>query len=180
MTTVTLIPGRLLWALAALLSGTAPVLAQGYDRAEIVRGLCSKDGCDEFAILSKQPMTKGTDGELFRTRVRIFRASAQGRQDGGEEDGFVYCSASRPAIVNAQPGGPTIAFFLAPDENAPAYQQRGSTNFFALYFALCHGIEAGKAAVRDRSGTARSLGYQVPLKQSQTVTLKQIEDVLRR
>jgi hypothetical protein len=109
----------------------------------------------------------------------VFHASSAGRKDGGEENGFVYCSTTRPAIINAPPGGAPLAFLLAPEDPAPAWQLRGSTNFFALYFSLCHGLEAGKAAIRNRAGTAQSLGYDVALKQSRTVTLKQVEDVLR-
>src|SRR3712207_4863982 len=44
-----------LLALAAALAQApallpAAALAQGYDREDMVRGLCQKDGCDEFAI----------------------------------------------------------------------------------------------------------------------------------
>ena len=152
--------------------------AQGAARPEIVRGLCSKDGCDEFAVLDKQPAANGPDGQLFRTRVRVYHASSAGRRDGGEENGFVYCSTTRPAIVNAPPGGPPLAFLLAPDEQVPSYVQRSSTNFYALYFSLCHGIEAGRSAVRDRQGTARSLGYRVARQTSATVTLKSIDDIV--
>jgi hypothetical protein len=167
-------------SLAGLLATPDLVAAQSYDRPEIVRGLCSKDGCDEFVILDKQPVARSPEGELIRTRVRIFKASAQGRQQAGEEDGFAFCSTSRPAIINSQPGAPPVAFFLAPDDDAPAYEQRSSTNFFALYFALCHGLEAGKAAVRDRAGTARSLGYQAAARRSRTTTLKDVGDILGR
>ena len=167
--------------LAALLAGPLLVggaYAQAPANPDIVRGLCSKDGCDEFAILDRQPVSTGFDGQLFRTRVRVFHASSAGRRDDGEENGFVYCSTARPAIVAAPPGRAPLAFMLAPDEQAPAYVQRNSTNFYALYFSLCHGIEAGRAAVRDRQGTARSLGYRVARQTAGTVALKSIDDIV--
>lgn len=167
-----------LTALLAALLTTGVAFAQAPASPEIVRGLCSKDGCDEFAILDKQPVATGFDGQLFRTRVRVFHASSAGRRDGGEENGFVFCSTARPAIINAPPGGPPLAFLLAPDEQAPSYVQRNSTNFYALYFSLCHGIEAGRAAVRDRQGTARSLGYRVARQTAGTVALKSIDDIV--
>jgi hypothetical protein len=153
--------------------------AQDYNRADIVRGLCQKNGCAEFALLEKKPYATGADGELFQTRVQTFHASNQGRVSQGEEKGYVYCSSVRPAIVSAPEGHPPVAVFLAPDDQSPAYIQRSTTNFYALYFALCHGLEAGKNAVLDRQAAARSFGYHVALSQPQTVTLKQIEDILK-
>lgn len=167
-----------LLTLTALLA--APALAQDYSRQDIVRGLCQKDGCDEFAILDKQPVAPGPDGSLYRTRVRTYHASSRGRVNRGEETGFVYCSPVRPAIINAPEGQAPTAFLLAPGEQTPGYVQRNTTNFYTLYFALCHGPEAGRAAARDREGTARSLDYRVGLNQARTVTLKRVEDVLER
>ncbi len=162
---------------AALLAGAA--LAQAPDRPDIVRGLCSKDGCDEFQIVGKQAAAAGSDGQLFRTQVRTFHASSGGRAAGSDEDGYVYCSATRPAILSAPAGHPPVAVFLAPDDPSPDWVRRGSTNFTTLYFALCHGPEAGRAAAKDRAGEARALGYRVALQAPKTVTLGRVEDVLK-
>src|SRR5215212_9204969 len=124
--------------LAFVTSSTA--LAQDTGRAEIVRGLCRPDGCDEFAIVSKQPVEESDHGILFRTRVRTFLSNAQGRSDQGEEDGYVFCSARSPAILSEQ-NGQTVAFLLAPYARREA---RENTNFYTLYFAMCHGTEAGR------------------------------------
>ena len=41
--------------LAALLLALAgPAAAQDYNQPDIVRGLCQKDGCDEFRVLSAE------------------------------------------------------------------------------------------------------------------------------
>ena len=48
----------------------------------------------------------------------------------------------------------------------------------SLYFAICHGREAGKAAVHNLAGVAQSQGYRVTLAHSKLVPLKQAEDVL--
>jgi hypothetical protein len=61
---------RSLVALALVLA--TPALARTYDRAEIIRGLCRPDGCDEFAILAASPLTKGGEGTLLETRVKTF------------------------------------------------------------------------------------------------------------
>jgi len=48
---------RLWIATLACLLAAGPALSQGYSRGEIVRGLCRQDGCDEFSIAEKQPVT---------------------------------------------------------------------------------------------------------------------------
>jgi hypothetical protein len=78
----------------------------------------------------------------------------------------------------AEENGQTMAFFLAPF----AFQEtresvRKNANFHALYFAICHGREAGKAAVHNLAGVAQSHGYRVALAQSKLVPLKRAEDV---
>jgi hypothetical protein len=148
--------------------------AQDPGRAEIVRGLCRPDGCDEFAIISKQPVEESDHGILFRTRVRTFLSNTQGRSDQGEEDGYVFCSALSPAILSEQ-NGQTVAFLLAPYARREA---RENTNFYTLYFAMCHGTEAGRAAARDWRAVAGSLNYNVPLAQSRTVTLNEPREVI--
>jgi hypothetical protein len=153
--------------------------AQSVDPGQIVRGLCQKDGCAEFAILDKQPVANGTDGQLFRTKVQTFHASQQGRMSQGVEDGFVYCSQVRPAVISTQPGQPIVALFLAPDDRRPSWALRGTTNFVAIYFAICHGVEAGRSAALDRSRTAESFGYHVALDQPRQATLKQVQDILQ-
>ncbi|WP_237476958.1 hypothetical protein [Lichenibacterium dinghuense] len=167
----------LLAACLATLPGAAS--AQAPDRPDIVRGLCSKDGCDEFQIVGKTPIATGADGQLFRTQVRTFHASSGGRAAGGDEAGYVFCSATRPAILSAPAGRPPVAVYLAPDDRSPDWVLRGSANFTALYFALCHGVDAGRAALRDRAGEARALGYHVALETPRTVTLGRVEDVLK-
>ncbi len=168
-------PGLAL-SLALLVSQVAH--AQTNQKADIVRGLCQKDGCQEFTILGKQPVATGTDGQLFKTQVRTFHASYVGRTTQSDENGFVYCSITRPAVISAPVGQKPVAFFLAPDDQSPAWVQRSSTNFYTLYFALCHGLDAGRRAARDRQGVASSFGYHVALMQPRTVTLSHVEDVL--
>jgi hypothetical protein len=80
---------RTLAALALALSAS-PALAQDYNRQELVRGLCQKDGCDEFTILATDRIRATDEGTLFKTRLKTFRASHAGRQDRGEENGYVF------------------------------------------------------------------------------------------
>jgi hypothetical protein len=163
-------------ALALVLS--TPALAQTYDRPDIIRGLCRPYGCDEFAILAASPLTKGGEGTLIQTRVKTFHASSTGRKELGAENGYVYCSRTKPAII-AEKGGRTMAFYLAPFSTKESRETiRQNANFHALYFSICHGMEAGRAAIQNLSGVAQNFGYRVALPQSQYVALTQVEDIL--
>jgi hypothetical protein len=167
---------RPLVALAFTLA--TPAFAQTYDRPDIIRGLCRPDGCDEFAILAASPVTKGEEGTLMQTRVKTFHASASGRRELSEENGYVYCSRTKPAIV-AEKNGRTMAFYLAPFSTKESRETiRQNANFHALYFSICHSMEAGRAAVRNLPGVAQELGYRVALPQSQSVALSRVEDSL--
>src|SRR3954470_19088277 len=168
---------RTLVALAVTLFATS-ALAQDYNRESLVRGLCQKDGCDELTILAADRLKTTEEGTLFKTRLKTFHASHAGRLDRGEENGYVYCSPTRPAIM-AEQNGQTMAFFLAPFATQESRESmRQNANFHALYFTICHGREAGKAAVHNLAGVAQSQGYRVALAQSKLVPLKQAEDVL--
>src|SRR3954468_1241055 len=168
---------RTLVALAVTLFATS-ALAQDYNRQDLVRGLCQKDGCDEFTILAADRIKTTEEGTLFKTRLKTFHASHAGRQDRGEENGYVYCSPTRPAIM-AEQNGQTMAFFLAPFATQESRESvRKNANFHALYFTICHGREAGKAAVQNIASVAQSHGYRVALAQSKLVPLQQAEDVL--
>jgi hypothetical protein len=163
---------KLLPVLTLLVSG--PAFAQSYERADLVRGLCRKDGCDEFSILGKQAISQTDQGTLYRTRVKTYHASNRGRVEQAEEAGYVFCSPVRPAILS-EDAGRNIAFLLAPEA---AKEPRENTNFYALYFGLCHGVETGRLAARDWRGVAASFSYDVPLVQSRTVMLNRPEEVM--
>ena len=165
---------KMMLKLVALLLLSSPAFAQSYERADLVRGLCRKDGCDEFSILGKQAVSQTDQGVLYRTRVKTYHASNRGRVEQAEEAGYVFCSPVNPAILS-EDAGQSIAFLLAPE--APK-EPRETTNFYALYFGLCHGAEAGRMAARDWRSAAASLGYNVPRVQSRTVTLKRPEEVI--
>jgi hypothetical protein len=165
---------RLTMAALILVLLGAPAIGQGSSRGDLVRGQCRQDGCDEFSIVSKEPMAEARNGILFRTQVRTYLASPQGRSDLGEESGYVFCSAMSPAIMSEQDGR-TVAFLLAPYARR---ESRENTNFYALYFAMCHGTEAGRAAARDWRGVAQALRYDVPLGQSRTETLNDPREVM--
>src|SRR5215208_7315213 len=168
---------RTLVALAVTLFATS-ALAQDYNRQDLVRGLCQKDGCDEFTTLAADRIKATEEGTLFKTRLKTFHAGHAGRQDRGEENGYVYCSRTKPAIM-AEQNGQTMAFFLAPFATQESRESvRQNANFHALYFTICHGQEAGRAAVHNLAGVAQSHGYRVALAQFKLVPLKRAEDVL--
>lgn len=167
---------RSLVALALVIA--TPAFAQTYDRPDIIRGLCRPNGCDEFAILAAFPLIKTGEGTLMQTRVQTLHASSAGRRELSEETGYVYCSRAKPAIVGEK-GGRTMAFYLAPFSTREGRETiRQNANFHALYFSICHGMEAGRAAVRNLPGVAQELGYRVALPQSQYVALSRVEDIL--
>ena len=163
---------------ALALALTGPAAAQDYNQPDIVRGLCQKDGCDEFRVLSAEPVTSTEEGRLLRTRIQTFHASSRGRANQSEENGYVYCSRTKPAIM-AEQNGQTMAFFLAPFATQESRESvRQNANFHALYFAICHGREAGEGAVHNLAGVAQSHGYRVALAQSKLVPLKRAEDIM--
>jgi hypothetical protein len=167
---------RSLIVLALVLA--TPALAQSYHRSDIVRGLCQPNGCDEFTVLRADRIAASDEGTLLKTRVRTFHASSAGRQERGEQDGYVYCSRTRPALM-AERAGRTMAFYLASSATAESRERiRQNASFHALYFSLCHGTEAGRAAVHNVSGVAQSFGYRVALAQSKLQPLTRAEDIL--
>jgi len=167
---------RCLIALVFVLA--SPAFAQSYNRSDIVRGLCQPDGCDEFKILRADQVAATEEGSLVKTRLRTFHASSSGRKDRGEQDGYVFCSQTRPAII-AERDGRTMAYYLVPSATIASRETiRRNANFHALYFSACHGPEAGRAAVHNPSGVARGLGYRVSLAQSKTEPLTRAEDIL--
>src|SRR4051812_30595216 len=168
---------RLETLLAAFLFAT-PALAQDYNRADLIRGLCQPNGCDEFSVVSVEPVRTTPEGSLKRTRLKTFHASYSGRIPRAEETGYVYCSQNKPAVI-AEKQGRTVGILLAPFATEDSRETvRRYTNFIATYFAICHGSEAGKRAVRDLRGLAQSLGYRVAATRSQVVDLKRAEDII--
>ncbi|WP_336487088.1 hypothetical protein [Methylobacterium nigriterrae] len=162
---------------AAILLAT-PAWGQDYNRTDLIRGLCQPDGCDEFGIVAVEPVRTTPEGSLKRTRLRTFHASYGGRVSRGEETGYVYCSPTRPAVI-AEKQGRTVGILLAPFATEDSRETvRRYTNFTATYFAICHGPEAGRRAVRDLRGVAQSLGYRAGATRSQVVDLKRAEDIL--
>lgn len=114
----------------------------------------------------------------METRVQMFHASSAGRKELSVDHGYVYCSRTKPAVV-AEKDGRTMAYFLAPFATKESRETiRQNANFHALYFSLCHNLEAGRAAVRDLAGVARDLGYRVSLSRPQNVSLTRVEDIL--
>ena len=90
----------------------------------------------------------------------------------------MYCSQTKPAIV-AEKSGRAMAFYLAPFATQESRETiRQNANFHALYFSICHGLEVGRAAVRNLPTVAQELGYRVALPQSQYVALSRVEDIL--
>jgi hypothetical protein len=155
-----------------------PVLAQDYNRTDLIRGLCQPNGCDEFSVISVDPVRTMPEGSLKRTRLKTFHASYSGRIPRAEETGYVYCSQTKPAVI-AEKQGRTVGILLAPFATEDSRETvRRYTNFIATYFAICHGSEAGKRAVRDLRGLAQSLGYRVAATRSQVVDLKRAEDII--
>src|SRR5918993_1597609 len=114
---------KLLSILTLLVSG--PAFAQSYERADLVRGLCRKDGCDEFSILGKQAVSQTDQGTLYRTQVKTYHASNRGRVEQAEEAGYVFCSPVNPAILS-EDAGQSVAFLLAPE--APKEPRENTIN----------------------------------------------------
>lgn len=171
---------RALAALASTVLIAAPALSQGSARPEIIRGLCQKDGCDEFAVLSADQLRGNDEGTLFRTRVRTYHSSSRGRMEKGDDTGYVFCSPTKPMVL-AESSGKVAGFQIA---TAPTQESRETkrqqANFYAMYFTICHGPEAGRAAVQNIEGVAQQYGYRSPLAKSVMVTFASPEQVFAR
>lgn len=154
-----------------------PALAQAPAPANLVRALCQPDGCDEFLITENVPVRATPEGELRRIRVKTYHSSRAGRTEGSEQNGYVYCSQTRPAVL-ASNGGRTRAFMLAPFSAERRDQVRLQNNFIGMYFGACHGPEFARRAIQDLRGTATLLSYRVPAAASSTVDLARVEDIL--
>lgn len=167
-------------AAAALIMVAATASAQEYNRADIVRGLCQKDGCDEFSVLKVDRIRADEEGTLFKTYIRTFHASSQGRVEKGEDTGYVFCSPTKPTIL-AQNEGKVAGFQIA---TAPTQESREmvrqQANFYAMYFTICHGPEAGRAAVHNLQGVAQQYGYRSPLAKSVMVNFTSPEEVFSK
>ena len=167
-------------AVAAHVLLATPAMAQNDSRPEIIRGLCQKDGCDEFTVLKADRVRADEEGTLFQTRIRTFHSSSRGRVEKGEDTGFVFCSPTKPTIL-AQSQGKVAGFQIA---MAPTQESRETirqqANFYAMYFTICHGPEAGRAAVQNLQGVAQQFGYRSPLAKSVMVTFTSPEEVFSR
>ncbi|HEV2604184.1 MAG TPA: hypothetical protein VGU24_11040 [Microvirga sp.] len=167
-------------AVASTLLFAAPASAQSLARPEIIRGLCQKDGCDEFSVLSAEQQRSSDEGTLFRTRVRTYHSSSQGRAEKGDDTGYVFCSPTKPTIL-AEADGKVAGFQIA---TAPTQESRETkrqqANFYAMYFTICHGPEAGRAAVQNMEGVAQQYGYRSPLAKSVMVTFSNPQEVFSR
>lgn len=159
----------------ALLLLVAPAMAQDYNRPDIVRGNCNPDGCDDFLIQQKSVVGRSADGTLYRLQIQGFKASRKGREPIGVQTGYAYCSPVRPAVI-AERGDQAMAFILGPYSTGK--EPREHATFYAMYFAACHGAEAGRDAVKNRVAVARALNYPVNLNYSRMLSLAVPEDIL--
>jgi hypothetical protein len=82
-----------------------------------------------------------------------------------------------PVLV-VQFEGKLVAFHLAPAGSDR--EPRETINYYAMYFALCHGLDHGKRAAKNKSAVAVSLGYEPGPAQLRSENLARIEDLLRR
>lgn len=155
----------------------ASVSAQAGDR--IVRGYCAAERCDHIEIVSALPYVKNGDGTLIQTTLRMIGSRAADVAEPQIENGYVFCSPTRPAII-AVKGNRTMAYLLAPlTPEQPPEVIRGEASQHAVYFGVCHGVEAGNAAATDPETVAARLGYRVSLLVPQQVTLRKPEDIMQ-
>jgi hypothetical protein len=168
-----------LLGLVLALAGVSPSArahAQGYFREDIVRGVCRKDGCDEFSIIDAQAIRQTSKGTLLAVVLQTYHASYQGRAERGTEEGYVLCSKLDPTLV-VQFEGKLVAFHLAP--GGSGREPRDAINYYAMYFALCHGLDFGKRAAKNKNAVATAFGYEPGAGQLRSESLARIEDLLR-
>jgi hypothetical protein len=164
-------------AIAILLAASTAASAE----ERTVRGQCRADGCDLFEIVSTVSISRNDEGTIRETRIRSLRESRGGEPRViGIEDGYVFCSLTRPAII-AVKGGRTMAHLLAPlapGQTPESIQAEANQN--AVYFGACHGAEAGTAAATDPESVASEYGYRVSILVPQQVALAKVDDIMRQ
>ena len=167
---------RSIAAAGALSLITLSAHSQSYNPQNVVRGVCRPDGCDDFTITNIEVINRVHDGVLIRARVEVYHSSFRGRVSRGVEQRHAFCSSTRPAIVE-NAFGRHVAFFLAP--TGTAREPRDTINYYSLYFAICHGIDAGRSAAKNKLAVAREFGYQVPLDALRSINLSSPDDIAR-
>jgi hypothetical protein len=149
--------------------------------AELLRGRCHMDVCSWFSIEQRDLVASSPAGALFKMSVRTWTSThpngtydKRTRRVGGEAgDEYVFCSKSRPAVVD--PGdkpGTWIAAVLVPI-GQPAGAAEAAT---ARYFAACHGVALNSEADLDRY--AQAFGYKAD-GEGEQLDLKRPEDILK-
>ena len=159
---------RTFTALALALSATS-ALAQDYNRQDLVRGLCQKDGCDEFTILAADRIRATDEGTLFKTRLKTFHASHAGRKDRGEENGYVFCSPTRPAIMaeqNGQTDGLLSGSVCDPGEPGERAQERQLPCPVFCDLPWPGGREGGSSQPRRAWPRAKAIVWRWPIPSS--------------
>src|SRR4028119_1903384 len=145
---------------AALVLLATPAPAQGNSRPETIRGRGQTGGGAGARAREAARIRADEEGTLFQTRIRTYHSSSRGRAEKGEDTGFVFCSPTKPTIL-AQSQGKVAGFqiAMAPTQGTRETIRR-EARLRATYFPLCHGAEAGRAAVQNLQGVAQQFGYR--------------------
>ncbi|WP_156387748.1 hypothetical protein [Methylobacterium sp. Leaf399] len=171
---------RKLAALLACLSLTpAPTNA-----AELISGRCHMGFCSWFSVEEKDLAGTAKAGALFKVVLKGWQshhpdgnyARKTPRQGGQARTSYVFCSKSKPALINRDEQGRWAAEYLPINAafGPPGVLETATT----IYFAVCHAIGAGSQT--DTTDLARRFGYPEQEEEGPAETpIAQLEDILR-
>jgi hypothetical protein len=85
-------------------------------------------------------------------------------------------ASANPGALIAEFEGKYVAFYLAPVSRER--EPRDLVDHYAIYFAVCHGLDAGKRAAKDKVAVGLSLGYAEGLAQTRSQNFDRVEQFL--
>ncbi|KQT09033.1 hypothetical protein ASG40_10235 [Methylobacterium sp. Leaf399] len=140
--------------------------------------------CSWFSVEEKDLAGTAKAGALFKVVLKGWQshhpdgnyARKTPRQGGQARTSYVFCSKSKPALINRDEQGRWAAEYLPINAafGPPGVLETATT----IYFAVCHAIGAGSQT--DTTDLARRFGYPEQEEEGPAETpIAQLEDILR-
>ena len=152
---------RKLAALLACLSLT-PATSNA---AELIPGRCHMGACNWFSVEEKDLVGTTKSGALFKVVLKGWQSlhpdgdyvRKTPRQGGQARTSYVFCSKSKPALIDRDGQGRWAAEYLPINAafGPPGVLETAAT----IYFAVCHAIGAGNR--ESTTDLARRFGYPI-------------------
>lgn len=152
--------------------------------AELIPGRCHMGSCSWFSLEEKDLVGTAKAGALFKIVLKGWQSHHPDgnygrrapRQGGQARTSYVFCSKTKPALINRDVQGRWAAEYLPINAafGPPGVQETATT----IYFAACHAIGAGNQ--EDMTDLARRFGYpEQETEGPEEKPITQLEDILK-